>query len=159
MPWTMMYLASFVVSAIIHRSTLCWCDLSRYTIQERHLRISLDTLDHSRARYPTIGYEPSRLNGHHRSIPPLSFVEWRSTLSWSSVSTKEEITLHPAVFLTVAAGRHQDSVRDYDNGRLRFKIRLVQDEFDDNHNHYGQWHVLCTMGNRDGPTSQTEACV
>jgi len=63
------------------------------------------------------------------------------------------------MFLMAAAGRHPQCVRDYDNWPLWYKIRFVQDEFDNDHNHQGQWHELCTMGNRDGPTSRVEARV
>jgi len=63
----------------------------------------------------------------------------------------------PAVFLTAAAGRHPHSRRDYNKSPLRYTI--VQDEFDYDHDHQAQWHELCTMGYRDGPSSRTEATV
>jgi hypothetical protein len=38
-------------------------------------------------------------------------------------------------------------------------IRIVQDEFDDDHNHQVQCHELCTMCNRDCTTSRAEESV
>jgi len=45
-----------------------------------------------------------------------------------------------------------------DNSNTRFNISL-QDEFDNNHHHHVQRHELCTVANRDGPTSGAEASV
>jgi len=70
----------------------------------------------------------------------------------------KQLPLIYTVFLTAAAGHHPHSLRDYDSWRLRNNISL-QDEFDYDHHHQVQWHELCTMGNRDGPTSRAEAIV
>ena len=51
------------------------------------------------------------------------------------------------------------SLRDCDDWRLRDRIRIVQDEFDDDHNHHVEWHEQCTMGYRDGTTSRAETSV
>jgi hypothetical protein len=50
---TMIFLASFVVYAIIWRTILCWCDMSRHTIQQKQLRIHPHTLDCLSTHHPT----------------------------------------------------------------------------------------------------------
>jgi len=66
MPRTMMSFASFVVSAIGHRLTLCGCDMSRYTIQSTHLHICPRTLDYSSTRHRTT--EVSTMFGLERKV-------------------------------------------------------------------------------------------
>jgi hypothetical protein len=50
---TMIFLASFVVNSIIWRTILCWCDMSRHTIQQKQLRIHPHTLDCLSTHHPT----------------------------------------------------------------------------------------------------------
>jgi len=77
----------------------------------------------------------------------------------ASPQAKRLPSIPPWFWQRVLDVTHTYSLRDYDNWRLRYKIRIVRDEFDNDHNHQEQWPELCTIGNRDGSTSQTEAGV
>jgi len=84
MPRTMMKPATFVVSTISHRSTLCRCDKSHFPMKLTHLCRCPHTLDYSSTRHRTSPFNLSRSTPEFSAL--LTFKWWWQVqnLNWLS---------------------------------------------------------------------------